>query len=200
MSVGSMALLLKMDEYVETWCSVIEGLHSEIISDDSIFLPITENEEGADYKMSFETRTVLLILAMQMFKRNPMMQKAKTAVEERVTAGVYRAIFQNDDESLAKSLEYYRNRFEMFAEVDVRNGNPEDNEDKKKEIRNDMIGYARYIVSNATAKPETELQDAIQKLSIVLLKAANVFAHFSKNTTLDGNGILFKKYRFYVKR
>jgi len=195
---NSLALSLKLDEYVDTWCSVIEDFYRQIVSDDKVFLPLTETKE-AEYKLSYEIRTVLLLLAMKMFKSTSMNERAKLTVEDKVVDGVYRVIVPEDEEVLEQSKEYYRNRYEMFEEVDVYSSN-DSKKEAKQAVRDDMIGYARYVISNVTDKPEADLKDTITALSVHLMKAANTFAYFSNNTTLDGNGLLLRRYKFYVKR
>ena len=191
-----LTLQLDLDEYVETWIDIITTLHDQIISDDEIYLPLSKKVEP--YKISFELKTILLVIAMQAFKGSVISVKVQENVENAIVDKFYVCIAGSDTEALISSKEYYHSLMDFFKE----NGTYKKNmvsEEKVEALQNDTISQTRYFISKVTGEKEEKNKEIIEKAGIALLKARAVFSQLASNSTIDANSLIFKRYRFYVK-
>ena len=191
-----MTIQMNMDEYVETWTDIISSLHDQIISEDDIYLPLSSKAEP--YKISFELKTILLIIAMQSFREAVMHAKVKDSVENEVVDKIYASMSGSDTDALISSKEYYHGLMDFFRENRTFKKDMI-GEEKAEALQNDTVSQARYFVSRLTDEKEEKLKDLITKVGVALIKARAVFSQLTASSAIDANSMLFKKYRFYVK-
>lgn len=190
--VRSMELLLKYEEYVDTWTGIIRAFYERIISDDAVFSALGPDREHAA-RFSMELSTVLLVMAMRAWKGREFKPEAQQKVEGSVVRGVYRELLAQDEETLSACCDFYMDRSQMFRELA-----PLSAAKDEQALRTQMIGFARYAAAQSSQRTEKENAGAIEALSVHLLEAQGAFARLTKNTTLDGNSLFGKNMRFIV--
>lgn len=186
-------LLLTFGEYTDTWVKLVQEYYQRAVSNDGIYTPLELKEEGA-MRFSMELGSVLLVIAMRAWKKKRIQKDGVIEqLEQAVVEKTYRAIFAEDDETLAACKEFYEARYRMFEQLapNVAKG--------EKQIRTNLIGFARYVVSQSSDKPEEENVSAIEHLSVLLLAAAGSFKRLTDNSTLDPNTV-FGKPKFIVQK
>ena len=186
-------LLLNFGEYADTWVKLVQEYYQRAISNDEIYTPLELKEEGA-MRFSMELGSVLLVIAMRAWRKKRIQREGVTAlVEQTVVEKTYRAIFAEDDETLAACKEFYEARYRMFEQLapNVAKG--------EKQIRTNLIGFARYVVSQSSEKSEEENVAVIERLSVLLIAAAASFKRLTDNSTPDPNTV-FGKPKFIVQK
>ena len=186
-------LLLNFGEYADTWVKLVQEYYQRAISNDEIYTPLELKEEGA-MRFSMELGSVLLVIAMRAWRKKRIQREGVTAlVEQTVVEKTYRAIFAEDDETLAACKEFYEARYRMFEQLapNVARG--------EKQIRTNLIGFARYVVSQSSEKSEEENVAVIERLSVLLIAAAASFKRLTDNSTPDPNTV-FGKPKFIVQK
>ena len=186
-------LLLNFGEYADTWVKLVQEYYQRAISNDEIYTPLELKEEGA-MRFSMELGSVLLVIAMRAWRKKRIQREGVTAlVEQTVVEKTYRAIFAEDDETLAACKEFYESRYRMFEQLapNVAKG--------EKQIRTNLIGFARYVVSQSSEKSEEENVAVIERLSVLLIAAAASFKRLTDNSTPDPNTV-FGKPKFIVQK
>lgn len=190
-----MELLLKFDEYVETWQTLITEYYQRIISDDDIYVALQLDEENA-MRFSMELGTVLLVMAMRDFKEKKLKSAHKDAVERELVQKVYRSIFADDEETVAACEEFYKNRFAMLGQLA-----PTKSETTAEKRQKNLLGFARYVVAQCSEKTELGNARVIEKLGVHLTQASGSFIRLIQNTDPDVNGLPTKnKPRFIVTK
>ncbi len=185
-------LLLNFNEYVETWVTLIREYHQRGISNDEIFTALGLEQEAA-VRFSMELGSMLLVIAMRAWNAKRIKDEMKTLVSQAVVENAYRAVFADDEETLLACKEFYQARYGIFAELA-----PDDMKNEK-QIRAQLIGFARYVVAQCSRRPEEENAQIIEKLSVLLIAAAGSFKRLTNNSTPDPNTV-FGKPRFIVQK
>jgi hypothetical protein len=185
-------LLLNFNEFTDTWGKLVKEYYQRGVSNDDIFAALELTDEGG-MRFSMELASVLLVIAMRAWKKKRIKDEVKKQVEDAVVEKTYRAVFAEDDETLSACKEFYEARYRMFAELAP---NSEKNE---KQIRNNLIGFARYVVSQCSERSEQENTAIIEKLSVLLIAAAGSFKRLTDSSTPDPNTV-FGKPRFIVQK
>ena len=181
-----MVLMLNREEFSETWAGIIDSLHNEIISDDDVFVPLVD--KGSDKaKVSFECRTVLLVMATRKILDSKMPDRVIRDTEKRIVNEVYSQL-SDSEEAVQKSNEYYQQLSDMFEQL------------KDNETDDLMMAYARYLVKAVSKAPEEEMAAVINALAAHFISADDIFGHLMKSTTVDASSVLLGRYRFLVKR
>ena len=181
-----MVLMLNREEFSEAWEGIIDSLHNEIISDDAVFVPLVD-KGSEEARVSFECRTVLLVMAARKILDSQMPEKVIRDTENRVVRAVYGKL-TDSEETLQKSIEYYQQLKELFEQF----------KDSEKDAL--IIAYARCLVKAVNSTPEEEMTEVVSALARHLSGADDVFTHLMKSTTVDATSVLFGRYRFLVKR
>lgn len=185
-------LLVSFNEYVDTWVQLIQEYYNRGVSSDDIFVALQLDEEKS-IQFSMELCTVLLILATRTWNAKRLKEGSKELVASAMVENTYKALFSVDEEALAVCQNFYQSKYAAFAQL-----LPEATSEK--EIRNQLIGFSRYIVSQCSQRPEEENAGIIEHLSILLIAAAASFKRFTQNTTLDGNSAFIGTPKFLVKK
>ena len=193
----SLTLLLNTKEYIEAWEAIIEDFYKRIISDDAIYLPLELEGEKA-YQFSFELATVLLVIVLRCIKPSGLYKGAKEKVEELVVEEVYKNLIGNSQETIDMGKKYYQKQYAMFDELIHQDA--KDKRQQTQQMHTEFTGYARYLISTVTSKPEHQYKDVIKNISVYLIEEGTVFAKLVNNTAVDGNSIVFKNYKFLVKQ
>ena len=186
-------LLLNFGEYADTWVKLVQEYYQRAVSNDEIYTPLELKEEGA-MRFSMELGSVLLVIAMRAWRKKRIQKDGVTElVEQAVIEKTYRAIFAEDDETLSACKEFYEARYRMFDQLapNVAKG--------EKQIRSNLIGFARYVISQSSDKTEEENVAVIERLSVLLIAAAASFKRLTDNSTLDPNTV-FGKPKFIVQK
>jgi hypothetical protein len=184
-------LQLSFDEYVETWRSLIteyysRGLDQEI-TDDILCL----DEEGL-IRYSAEFSAVMLFIALSIWSsRKRISQSIRTAVDQAIVEKFYGELLK--DEGLAgEYTEFYRAKAELFCRL--LNIRPENFKAKQNEI----VGFARYMVAQASDKPEKKNLKSIEMLCVILAEAAKTFYQLAENSAPDAQFV--GKTKFIVQK
>jgi hypothetical protein len=185
-------LLLNFKEYVETWVALIQEYHQRGVSDDGIFTALDLGREAA-MRFSMELSSMLLVIAMRAWNAKRIKEEMKSLVAQAVVEKTYRAVFAQDEETLSACKEFYQMRYGMFAEL------APDDVKSEKQIRAQLIGFARYVVAQCSERPEEENTQVIERLSVLLIAAAGSFKRLTNNSTPDLNTV-FGKPRFIVQK
>ena len=186
-------LLLTFNEFADTWVKLVQEYYQRAVSNDEIYTPLELKEEGA-MRFSMELGSVLLVIAMRAWRKKRIQKDGVTElVEQAVIEKTYRAIFAEDDETLSACKEFYEARYRMFDQLapNVAKG--------EKQIRSNLIGFARYVISQSSDKTEEENVAVIERLSVLLIAAAASFKRLTDNSTLDPNTV-FGKPKFIVQK
>ncbi len=193
-------LLLKCDEYVETWESLIQTFYLRIISDDAVYTALQLDEERQT-RFSMELGTVLLVTAMRAWNQKKLSEPIKKRIEDGVIRSVFTNIFSAEGDALETCLAFYAARYELFQELSPTGANTKkEAESHANKLRDQSIGFARYIVGQCSDVEENENTEIIKKLSIHLIGAAGTFLRLTGNTTLDSNSLIGMKPRFIVTK
>jgi len=192
--VKSPELLLKCEEYVETWESLIQTFYQRVISDDAVYTALCPDEEGKA-RFSMELGTVLLVTAVREWSRKKLREDIGKKVEDGVTRAVCASLFGAEGETLQTYLDFYELRRRMFQRL-----SPSETAKDPNDLHRQMIGFARFTAAQCSDREESQNADAIEKLSMYLIGVAEIFRRLTDNTTLDGNSLLGMKLRFIVKK
>ncbi|MEA4932619.1 MAG: hypothetical protein VB071_03400 [Lawsonibacter sp.] len=192
--VKSPELLLKCEEYVDTWDSLIQAFYRRIISDDAVYAALHLDENG-NMRFSMELGTVLLVMAMRAWNRKKLREDIRKKVEANITHVVCTGLFAADGETLQACLDLYAARYRLLGEL-----SPLDAAKNADQRRAQIIGFARFTVAQCSDREEKQNAAVIEKLSVHLIAATETFLRLTDNTTLDGNSLLGKKFRFIVKK
>jgi hypothetical protein len=102
-----------------------------------------------------------------------------------MTEGAYRRIFpESGEKDIAACMEYYGKNMVIFSRVckNIYSTDP----DKR---RNDLIGFARYLVSRIFVEDEEQGVDAIQRIGVLLISASDSFMKLIGNSAQDTIGM-----------
>lgn len=186
-------LLLNFNEYADTWVKLVEEYYQRGVSNDQIFAALELNDESA-MRFTMEFVSVLLIIAMRAWGTKRFNKdETRTLVEDAVVEKAYRVIFAEDEETLSACKEFYTARYQMFNQLAPNNAKSE------KAIRANLIGFARYVVSQCSARAEEENAAVIEHMSVLLIAAAGSFKRLTDNSTIDPNTV-FGKPKFIVQK
>jgi|GEM_PF-6747627 len=187
-------LLLNFDEFVNVWTDVIKEYYARGISSDNIMKAFrSDSEQEAHFEMEYFI--MLLVIAMRQWTKKYFDEKAKKKVQDSVVEKATAEIFGDNPEMQDLCRDLFEKRFKMMEEL-----SPVKKLTGEEQIRTSAIGFARVLVSECTQGKEETFKDVIEQISVVFLAAESTFLHLSKNTILDGNGMLFGKYRFLVSK
>ncbi|MEA5047307.1 MAG: hypothetical protein VB034_01735 [Eubacteriales bacterium] len=186
-------LLLNFEEYTDTWVKLVKEYYQRGVSNDDIYLALQLHEEGA-MRFSMELGSVLLVIAMRAWGTKRFQKdETRKLVEDTVVEKTYREIFAENEETLSACKDFYAARFQLFSQLAPNNAKNE------KQIRTNLIGFARYVVSQCSERAEEENAAIIEHLSVLLIAAAGSFKRLTDNSTIDPNTV-FGKPKFIVQK
>jgi hypothetical protein len=185
-------LQLNFNEYIDTWVKLVREYYQRGVSNDEIYTALELTEENA-MRFSMELVTILLVIAMRTWNIKRMKDEVKKTVEQAVVEKGYRAVFAEDDETLAACRDFFEARYRMFDQIAPNSAKNE------KQIRRNLIGFARYVVAQCSARGEEENAQIIERLSVLLIAAAGSFKRLTDNSTQDPNAV-FGKPKFIVQK
>lgn len=186
-------LLLNFNEYADTWVKLVEEYYQRGVSNDQIYAALELNDESA-MRFTMELVSVLLVIAMRAWGTKRFNKdETRKLVEDAVADKTYRQIFAEDEETLSACKEFYAARYQMFNQLAPNNAKSE------KVIRANLIGFARYVVSQCSERSEDENVAVIEHLSVLLIAAAGSFKRLTDNSTIDPNTV-FGKPKFIVQK
>lgn len=186
-------LLLNFNEYADTWVKLVEEYYQRGVSNNQIYAALELNDESA-MRFTMEFVSVLMIIAMRAWGTKRFNKdETRTLVEDAVVEKAYRVIFAEDEETLTACKEFYAARYQMFNQLAPNNAKSE------KAIRANLIGFARYVVSQCSERAEEENAAVIEHMSVLLIAAAGSFKRLTDNSTIDPNTV-FGKPKFIVQK
>jgi hypothetical protein len=185
-------LQLNFNEYIDTWVKLVREYYQRGVSNDEIYTALELTEENA-MRFSMELVTILLVIAMRTWNIKRMKDEVKKTVEQAVVEKGYRAVFAEDDETLAACRDFFEARYRMFDQIAPNSAKNE------KQIRRNLIGFARYVVAQCSTRGEEENAQIIERLSVLLIAAAGSFKRLTDNSTQDPNAV-FGKPKFIVQK
>ena len=185
-------LLLNFNEFIDTWVKLVQEYYQRGVSNDEIFAALGLEEESA-MRFSMEFVTVLLVVALRAWSIKRMKDEVKKMVEQAVVEKSYRAVFAEDEETLSTCKEFFEARYRMFGQIAPNSAKNE------KQIRRNLIGFARYVVAQCSTRSEEENAQVIEHLSVLLTAAAGSFKRLTDNSTQDPNAV-FGKPKFIVQK
>ncbi|HWP22249.1 MAG TPA: hypothetical protein VN417_05830 [Candidatus Cryosericum sp.] len=186
-------LLLNFNEYADTWVKLVQEYYQRSVSNNQIYAALELNDEGA-MRFTMEFVSVLLIIAMRAWGTKRFNKdETRSLVEDAVVEKAYRVIFAEDEETLSACKEFYAARYQMLNQLAPNNAKSE------KAIRANLIGFARYVVSQCSDRAEEENAAVIEHMSVLLIAAAGSFKRLTDNSTIDPNTV-FGKPKFIVQK
>lgn len=176
----SARLQLKFKEYVETWSGLLSecyarGLDKSITDD-------LDLDEDRLVKYSMELASVVLVIGMRLWMSCKIQADAKEKVRSAVTDAFYREIYSDSssEEFLSGCRDFFNERYKTFAGLCPNLGG----KDKEKQ-RVELVGMARYICAQVSAKPEEQNIGVFEKLGLVLINTMLLSSRLSGNSSLD---------------
>ena len=200
-------LLLKFDEYVDTWVAMIRHFYETGISDNVIF-GVAGSDERAQNRLAMLLGTQVCSLAMRIWSGSMTSAKAKECVRAEVVAGSYQAMFGLEGNALKGAIEYYENADALFGEALERSGLGKSKSRKpavevvavEDALQRQMLAAARFVISKSTDGKEGDFPRAMERLGFLLLDAGVAFEKLTSHSIADGNTMLFKEPRFIVTK
>jgi hypothetical protein len=175
----SAKLQLKFREYVETWSGLLSECYSRGL-DNSITGDLGLDEDGL-VKYSMELASVIMVIGMRLWTSCKIQTEVKEKVRTAVTDAFYREIYnESSEEFLSGCRDFFNGRYETFAglcpNLDGKN---------KEKQRVELVGMARYICAQVSAKPEEQNVKVLEKLGLVLINTMLLSSRLRDNSSLD---------------
>lgn len=187
-------LQLSLDEYVETWSSIILDYYWRGLAPD-----ITDKElrlsDEALLNYSMELAAIELIIAVRVLKnRIRLTEELGKKVTEAVVKRFYSDIQGADkSEYMEEFIKFFNSKYGVFNEICT---NLTDKDAKKRQP--ELIGMARYLVAQVSDRPEKQNVKAIEKLSLLFIDTAANCLRLAKNSAVE-NPIL-GRVKFIVQK
>jgi hypothetical protein len=176
----SARLQLKFKEYVETWNGLLSECYARGL-DKSITDDLELNEDGL-VRYSMELASVVLVIGMRLWMGCKIQADAKEKVRAAVVDAFYREIYgdSSSEEFLSGCRDFFNERYKTFTGLCPNLGG----KDKEKQ-RVELVGMARYICAQVSAKPEEQNIRVFEKLGLVLINTMLLSSRLSGNSSLD---------------
>ncbi|MDR1507682.1 MAG: hypothetical protein LBI67_11330 [Treponema sp.] len=174
----SAKLQLKFGEYIETWSGLLSECYSRGL-DKSVTGDLDMDEEAL-VKYSMELASVILVIGMRLWMGCKVQAEVKEKVRLAVVDAFYREIYGSNGEFLAGCADFFSEKYKTFAELC-----PHLNGKDREKQRMELVGMARYICAQVSAKPEERNVGVFERLGVVLDNTAIISARLSRNTSLD---------------
>lgn len=174
---------LNNKEYVDAWASVIHNFYQEGISDDLMFGNLGMTEEG-EARLSLELSTVLTVVAILTFASKPKLctnEKQLEKMKEAVIKATYQKVFPDFEEDVVQScVTYCQSRVAVFSQVcrNIYSTQPQ-------KRQSDLVGFARYLTAQVSARNESDNTVALERLGILLSSACDAYMKLLANSTQD---------------
>lgn len=174
-------LQLSLDEYVETWSSIILDYYWRGLASD-----ITDKElrlsDEALLSYSMELAAIELIIAVRVLKnRIRLTEELGKKVSEAVVKKFYSDIQGADkSEYMEEFIKFFNSKYSVFNEICT---NLTDKDAKKRQP--ELIGMARYLVAQVSDRPEKQNVKAIEKLSLLFIDTAASCLRLAKNSAVE---------------
>ncbi|MDR2143261.1 MAG: hypothetical protein LBP29_02710 [Treponema sp.] len=172
----SAKLQLKFGEYVETWSGLLSECYSRGL-DTSVTGDLELDEDGL-VRYSMELAAVVLVIGMRFWMGCKVQADVKEKVRVAVVDAFYREIY--GEESLSEYREFFDGRYKTFAGLC-----PNLNGKNSEKQRVELVGMARYICAQVSAKPEEQNVGVFEKLGLVLTNTLLLASRLSRNSSLD---------------
>jgi len=187
-------LQLNMDEYAETWCSVITSYYWKGLEPDITDKELHLSDEGI-LKYSMELAAVELVIAIRVLKNrirlNDEIQKKLT---DTIIGKLYTDLYSEAKLQFKEDfISFFNSKYDIFNEVCT---NLADKDAKKRQP--ELIGLARYIVAQISDSPEKQNVKVIEKLSLIFMDTAATCLRLAQNSACE-NPILGKT-KFIVQK
>jgi len=204
-------LLLKFDEYVDTWVAIINHFYEIGVSDDVIF-GVAGSDDEAQSRLAMLLETQICSLAMRIWNGGTTSAKAKERVRAEVVTGSYQVALGLEGDALTKAVEYYENTDALFGEALERSGLGKSKDKGERDrpaagegetddaLQRQMLATARFVISKSTGEKERDHPEAMERLGLLLLDAGVAFEKLTSHSVADGNTVLFKEPRFIVTK
>ena len=170
-------------EYVDSWATLIHTFYQEGISDDKLFQNLGMTEEG-EARLSLELSTVLTVVAILSFSSKPKLctnEKQYEKMKEAIIQAVYQKVVPDFEEDVLKScVTYCQSRVAVFSQVcrNIYSTQPQ-------KRQGDLVGFARYLTAQVSARNESDNTIALECLGILLSSASDAYMKLLGNTTQD---------------
>ena len=194
-------LLLKYDEYIDTWAELVEGLYEGTCGREKVR---AELEKGGENASTLSTAIILALLVdgIRAWKAKPRLRvKLVCDVEDSIAEASFKRLLGGEDgqgldsASVAGLLDVYHN----VADT-IRQAFPLSNKEQQKDVYARCAALAAYVADRCYTKQDAAYEPLAQELAIAFAEADQVFAKLALSTTVDGNTIFFKRPRFIVMR
>lgn len=181
------------DEFSEIIAELIHEYYNRIISDDKIFLGLKlDNMQKNEF--SIELSIILSVIALRLFKVRHTNKTLNGITMQRILEKNENDIFKfRKDDEREKYEELYDQRYNMFSELI-----PE--QKSSYEIRSQLLGFTRYLVSLFSDKKEDDNKEIIQKASTYIVEFGDIVSRLLANSRLKALSAWSGKYQFLVTK
>lgn len=170
-------------EYVETWANLIHTFYQEGMSDDVLFQELQMTQEK-EVQFSLELSTTLALIAVLTFSSKPKLcsnEKHRDGLLNLVVEQVYQKVLPDaDKETLDYCKAFFDGKRAVFTQIckNIYSTNP-------KKRQPELIGFARYLAAQVSARDEASNAIALEHLGILLSSACDAYMTLLANTTQD---------------
>lgn len=174
---------LSLREYIDVWSGIAFEHYQQAVSDEVLFDALQLDEEQTA-RFPLEYGTTLLVLAALSFKFKPKLtsEKYQTKICERMADSLFAHILKDaDEETLTQCLTYFLTKLGIFGRFCVGCYSKSASARQK-----DIIGFARYLLSQLGVEAEEERQiKALERLGVLLATANESFLKLVANSAQD---------------
>lgn len=171
---------------------LVHEYYNRIISDDEVYLALNlKNEKKNEF--SLELSIVLSIIAIRLFSIRHNNANLKTYVRERILKKNETDIFKFKEDDINTYEELFDKRYNMFSELI-----PE--QKSSFEIRSQLLGFTRYLISQFSDKPEDDNKEIITKCSTYIVEFGDIISRLIANSRLKVTSAWTGKYEFVVTK
>lgn len=174
---------LSLREYVDAWGGIAFEHYQQAVSDEALFEALQLNEEQSS-RFPLEYGTTLLVIAALSFKFKPKLttDKYRVKLQERIADNLFLRIVSNaDEETLEQCRTYFFSKLAIFERfcVGIYSKTPSAR-------RKDVVGFARYFLSQLGVELDEERQiKALERLGVLLTLANESFLKLVANSAQD---------------
>lgn len=180
------------DEFADVIEELVHEYYNRIISDDEVYLALNLKNEKKNV-FSLELSIVLSIIAIRLFSIRHNNINLKAYARERILKKNETDIFKFKEDDINTYEELFDKRYNMFSELI-----PE--QKSSFEIRSQLLGFTRYLISQFSDKPEDDNKEIITKCSTYIVEFGDIISRLIANSRLKVTSAWTGKYEFIVTK
>ena len=185
-------LQLSMDEYIDTISGLVMEYYGRAAEDKKLMQELHMNREEEN-RFTVEYLTVLLVIEALSWNAKPKLtsEKYRLQIQEAVARKVYGELVGTEHTSVEECIKFYQARLGMFGQMSKQIWQSEPEARQR-----DIVGFARYLLSQVSVRSEQEGIQALKYLGFHLSSATDSFYALITNTVQDS--YLFNRKPSYI--